>query len=145
MKPHPSEELLEKVQQIAYIKSRVSLVYRGEFNKFGVYVQTKDIYGRDVDKTIYMAGGKFIPKLKFTEVTKAFPPEVPDEVFQDLDIHDPNYDKKYDRRYKRYLEEHLKPEVIVNKYEPGDWEKKLDLLYKFTLELEEKYAGQDYP
>lgn len=145
MKPQPSEDLLEKVRQIAHRKSMVSLAYRGEFNKFGVYVQSKDIYGRDVDKTIYMAGGKFIPKLKFTEVTKAFPTEVPSEVFNDLDIHDPNYGKKYDRRHKHYLKESLKPEIIVTKYEPGEWEKKLDLLHKFTLELEEKYVGENYP
>ena len=145
MKPHPSDELLEKVRCIAYTKSMVSLRYKGEFNRFGVYVQSKDIYGRDVDKTVYMAGGKFISKLKFTESTKAVPPEVPNEVFKDLDIHDPNYDRKYDRRYKRYLDEYLKPEVIVNKYEPGDWENKLDLLYRFTLDFQEKYKGQDYP
>lgn len=141
---HPSEELLEKVQRIAFRKSMVSLAYRGEFNTFGVYVQSKEIYEQDVAKTIYMAGGKFIPKLKFTEIAKDLPPEFPHELFADLD---PDYDKKYDQRYQNYLKEggFFEPEIIINKHEPGDWEKKLDLLYKFTLELEEKYVGQDYP
>jgi len=145
--PQPSEELLDKVRRIAFVKSMVSLAYRGEFNKFGVYVQSKDMYEQDVTKTIYMAGGRFIPKLRFTKVTKDLPLEVPDEVFKDLDFNDPNYDKKYTQKYDRYLEEggFLKTKVIVNKYEPGDWENKLDLLDKFTQEFEEKYIGQDYP
>lgn len=145
--PHPSEELLEEVQRIAFRKSMVSLAYRGEFNKFGVYVQSKEIYEQDVAKTIYMAGGKFIPKLKFTEIAKDLPLEFPHELFEGLDPDDPDYDKKYDQRYQNCLKEggFFEPEIIINKYEPGDWEKKLDLLYKFTLELEEKYAGQDYP
>jgi hypothetical protein len=147
VKPQPSEELLEKVRSIAYRKSMVSLAYRGEFNKFGVYVQSKDIHEQDVTKTIYMAGGRFIPKLIFMEVNKDLPLEIPGEVFEDLDFDDPAYDNKYKQRYDRYLEEggFFKPKVIINKYEPGDWENKLDLLYTFTLELEEKYKGQDYP
>ena len=75
--PRPSQELLEKVQRIAFRKSMVSLAYRGEFNKFGVYVQSKKIYEQDVTKTIYMTGGKFIPKLKFTEIAKDLPLEFP--------------------------------------------------------------------
>ncbi len=105
--PRPSEELLEKVRCIAYTKSMVGQRYRGEFNRFGVYVQSKDIYEQDSDKTIYMAGGKFISKLKFMDFSGN--------------------------------------ETIVNKYESGDWEEKLDLLYKFTQEFQEKYKGQDYP
>ena len=125
----------------------VSLAYKGDFNKFGVYVQSKDIHERDVSKTVYMVGGKFIPKLKFTEVTKNMPLEVPFEIFEDLDIDDPDYDKQYDQRYNRYLEEggFRKEEVAIDKYETGDWENKLDLLYKFTLEFAEKHIGKDYP
>ena len=89
MKTHPSDELLDKVRCIAYTKSMVSLRYKGEFNRFGVYVQSKDIFKLDVDKTVYMAGGKFISKLRFTEITQADPPEVPFEVFEDLDVNDP--------------------------------------------------------
>ena len=146
--PHPSQDLLDKVQHIAFVKSMVSLAYRGEFNKFGVYVQSKEIHERDVTKTIYMAGGKFIPKITFTVISKDFPPEVPDEIFADLDPDDPSYDKKYRRRYDKYLKERgfLEPDkVIINKYQPGDWGDKLDLLDKFTQEFEEKYVGQDYP
>lgn len=145
--PRPSEELLEKVRCIAYRKSMVSLVYRGEFNKFGVYVQSKDIHEQDFTKTIYIVGGKFIAKLIFTEVTRDLPLETPEGLFEDIDLDDPDYDKKTQQRYNNYLKEggFFEPEIIVNKYEPGDWEKKLDLLYKFTLELEEKYVGQDYP
>jgi hypothetical protein len=144
---HPSEELLEKIQHIAFRKSMVSLAYRGEFNKFGVYVQSKDIHEQGFTKTTYMAGGKFIPKLIFMEVTKALPLEAPQDIFEDIDLDDPEYEKKTQQRYDNYLKEggFFKPEIIVNKYEPGDWEKKIDLLYKFTLELEEKYVGQDYP
>ncbi len=145
--PHPPKELLEKVQYIAFRKSMVSLAYRGEFNKFGVYVQSKDIHEQDFTKTIYMAGGKFIAKLIFTEVTRDLPLEVPEEIYEGPDFDDPDYDKKTQQRYDNYLKEggFFEPEIIVNKYEPGDWEKKLGLLYKFTLELEEKYAGRDYP
>jgi len=146
---HPSEELLEKVRHIAFVKSMVSLAYRGEFNKFGVYVQSKDIYEQDFTKTIYMAGGKFIPKLKFTDISRDLPVEVPEDIYADLDLADPDYLKKADQRCKDYLSkcEFSKFETIVNKYEPGDWEGKLDLLHKFTQEFEEKYRGlgQEYP
>ena len=145
--PHPSEELLEKIRWIAYYKSMVSLAYRGEFNKFGVYVQSKDIYEQGFDKTIYMAGGEFIPKLIFTEVTKALPLEAPQDIFADIDLDDPEYGKKTRQRYDNYLKEgrFFESQIIVNKYEPGDWEKKIDLLYKFTEEFAEKFVGQDYP
>jgi len=151
--PHPSEQLLEKIRWIAFYKSMVSLAYRGEFNKFGVYVQSKDIYGEMKDKyqpttskTVYIAGGKFIPKLIFTDVTKDPPLETPQNLFADIDLDDPEYGKKIRQRYDKYLKEgrFFESQVIVNKYEPGDWEKKIDLLYKFAEEFEEKFVGQDY-
>ena len=148
--PRPSEELLEKVRGIAYYKFMVSLPYRGEFNKFGVYVQSKDIYERDVSKTIYMAGGKFIPKLIFTDTSRDVPDEFPEEI-DPIDLADPNYLEKVLEKGRQRRENYFKKsgfsesETIVNKYEPGDWENKLDLLYKFTVEFQEKYIGKDYP
>ena len=143
--PHPSEELLEKIRCIAYTKWMVSLPYRGEFNRFGVYVQSKDIYDQDVSKTIYMAGGKFITKLIFSDVSKEV--EFPEGTFEGLDWDDPDYFDKLKQRREDFLSksEFYESETIVNKYEPGDWENKLDLLYKFTVEFQEKYAGKDYP
>ena len=152
--PHPSEELLEKIRWIAYYKSMVSLAYRGEFNKFGVYVQSKDIYGEMKDKyqpttskTVYIAGGKFIPKLIFTEVTKDPPLEYPYEIYDGLDIMAPDYSERAEQRENDYRNK-LKigeTETLINKYEPGSWEHKLDLLWKFAEEFAKKYVGQDYP
>ena len=143
--PHPSEELLEKIRWIAYYKSMVSLAYRGEFNKFDVYVQSKDIFDQDVSKTVYMAGGKFIPKLIFSDVSRKI--EFPEETFEGLDWADPDYFDKLKQRREDYLSksESSESETIVTKYEPGSWEHKLDLLWKFTEEFAEKYVGQDYP
>ena len=143
--PHPTEELLEKVRGIAYTKSKVSLPYRGEFNRFGVYVQSKDIYDQDINKTIYLAGGKFIPKLIFSDIWREI--EYPEGLFDGLDYSDPDYFHKLTQRREDFLSKNKvsMSETIVNKYKPGDWENKLDLLHNFTVKFNEEYIGKAYP
>lgn len=94
----PSPELVLKVKFIGDTKFRrpdLGLALKGEFNRFGLYVQKKEPF-------YYLAGGKYIPKLEFG---------------MELDFKsDPFVGWK----------------VAVRKYKPGDWEKNVDLTYKFA-------------
>lgn len=105
----PSRELILKVSFIGDMKHivgfraefGVGLALKGEFNRFGLYVQKKEPF-------YYFVGGKHIPKLEFgIEFDLPFPKDEKGEPFV---------------RWK----------VAVRKYKPGDWEKNVDLTYKFA-------------
>lgn len=100
----PSHELILKVKFIGDTKFRrpdLGLALKGEFNRFGLYVQKKEPF-------YYLAGGKYIPKLEFG---------------MELDLPIPRDEKG---------EPFVRWKVAVRKYKPGDWEKNVDLTYKFA-------------
>ncbi len=100
----PSRELIIKVKFIGDTKHKVSNAgLRGEFNRFGCYVQEKYL-------TYYSAGGKHIPKLEFGI---------------EMDLENPFPKDKKGKTSVRW-------NVAVRKYKPGDWEKDVDLTYKFA-------------
>lgn len=107
----PSRELLLKVKFIGDTKHTVGyragysvgLALKGEFNRFGLYVQQKSL-------TFYFAGGKHIPKLEFGIWTGT-----------------PFIIKNEKGEFLR-----LRYQVAVRKYKPGDWENNVDLTYKFA-------------
>jgi len=105
----PSRELILKVKFIGDTKHTVGLraefsvglALKGEFNRFGVYVQKKEPF-------YYFAGGKYIPKLEFA-VCFVYPLTMDEEG-----------------------EPSIRYQIAVRKYKPGDWEKNVDLAYKFA-------------
>lgn len=107
----PSRELVLKVKFIGDTKQSVGLrseygvglALKGEFNRFGLYVQEKYL-------TYYFAGGKHIPKLEFGI---------------QIDLENPFPRDERGKPLVRY-------QVAVRKYKPGDWEKNVDLTYKFA-------------
>ncbi|GAH24141.1 unnamed protein product [marine sediment metagenome] len=117
----PSPELVLKIKFIGDTKFRrpdLGLALKGEFNRFGLYVQKKEPF-------YYFAGGKHIPKLEFAI---------------DFDYSLPTTDKGFFRY-----------QVAVRKYKPGDWEKNVDLTYKFArafhdmVEVEEEKERRKGP
>lgn len=107
----PSRELLLKVKFIGDTKHTVGLraeysvglALKGEFNRFGVYVQKKEPF-------YYFAGGKYIPKLEFAMA---------------MDLENPFCRDERGKTFVRY-------QVAVHKYKLGDWEKSVDLAYRFA-------------
>ena len=100
----PSRELILKVHFIGITKHSVRNVgLKGEFNRFGLYVQEKYL-------TYYFAGGKHIPKLEFG---------------MEMDLENPFPTDEKGKTFVRW-------KVAVRKYKPGDWEKNVDLTYKFA-------------
>lgn len=93
-----------------------------------------------------MVGGKFIPKLVFSESEK-YLFDYPDDLCDGIDLDDSNYEQIYDKRCKEFDDNggFNKSVITIIKYEPGDWEDKIGMLKHYTEEFEEKYAGKDYP
>lgn len=126
----PSRELILKVKFIGDTKHtvglraefNVGLALKGEFNRFGLYVQKKEPF-------YYFAGGKHIPKLEFA---------------MEIDLENPFFEDEKGNTFARY-------QVAVRKYKPGDWEKNVDLTYKFArafhdmVEVEEEKERRKEP
>ena len=118
----PSRELILKVKFIGETKHTVGykagygvgLALKGEFNRFGLYVQVKY-------PTYYFAGGKHIPKLEFG-IWADTPFMIKNEKGEFLGL-----------RYR----------VAVRKYKPSDWEKNVDLTYKFTRAFQDMVKEEE--
>lgn len=121
-KPLPSRELILKVHFIGDTKHTVGyragysvgLALKGEFNRFGLYVQEKY-------PTYYFAGGKYIPKLEFGI---------------QIDLENPFPKDEEGKPFVRY-------QVAVRKYKPGDWEKNVDLTYKFARAFQDMVKEEE--
>lgn len=97
---YPSEQLLDKIEEIATIKQTLSLRDRSLTSGNGLYVQSGGLPSGAIQ---YMAGGKFIARLIFIR----------------------NLDGSKD----------------IKKYQPGNWETKVDIILQLCRELKRMYES----